>query len=136
MEAPSLQTPAEILLIVDDEPLITDLFKQFMTRRGYVVLSANSGAAALELAQSEIEAPRLVISDMTMPGMTGLELAAALLLVAPRLPVLIATGHALEPAARSLPANVVGFVQKPYKNALLAAQIRQFLDHPDQPFPK
>ena len=137
MEAQPLQPPAPpALLIVDDEPLITDLFKQYMTRRGYVVLTAQSGAAALEIAKAESEALRLIISDMSMPGMTGLEFAAALLLAAPHLPVLIATGHALEPGADSLPSNVVGFVQKPYQNRLLSDQIRRFLDNPDQPFPE
>lgn len=136
MEVPTLQSPAAPLLIVDDDPLITDLFKQFMTRRGYSVFIAHSGAAALELAASQRETLRLVISDMTMPGMTGLELAAALLLALPNLPVLIATGHAPEATEHSLPSNIVGFVQKPYQNRLLADHIQQFLDDPKQPFPK
>ena len=136
MEVQPLQPPAPTLLIVDDEPLITDLFKQYMTRRGYIVLTAQSGEAALDIVKAEAEALRLVISDMTMPGMTGLEFAAALLLVAPHLPVLIATGHALEAAEHSLPSNVVGVAQKPYQNRLLSDQIRRFLDNPDQPFPE
>ena len=136
MEAQPLQASAPTLLIVDDEPLITDLFKQYMTRRGYNVLTAQSGAAALDIAKAESEILRLVISDLTMPGMTGLEFAAALLLAAPRLPVLIATGHALDAAENSLPSNVVGIAQKPYQNRLLADQIKQFLEHPDQPFPE
>lgn len=136
MEAQTLQSSAEVLLIVDDDPLITDLFRQYMTRRGYVVLTADSGDAALEIVTAEADAPRLVITDMTMPGMNGLELALALAQSWPALPVLIATG--LDPAATEnfLPPNVVGFLQKPYQNRLLADQIRQFLDHPDQPFPK
>ena len=136
MEARTLQSPTETLLIVDDDPLITDLFKQYMTRRGYAVFAAQSGDAGLRLAQEESASLRLVITDMTMPGIDGLELAAALALAAPHLPVLIATGHHVDTAALSLPSNVVGFIQKPYKTRLFADQIRQFLDHPDQPFPQ
>ena len=136
MEARTLQPSAEVLLIVDDDPLITDLFKQYMTRRGYVALTADSADDALDIVTAQADSLRLVITDMTMPGMNGLELARALAQNWPALPVLIATG--LDPSAteNSLPPNVVGFLQKPYKNRLLADQIRQFLDHPDQPFPK
>ncbi len=136
MEARTLQSPAEALLIVDDDPLITDLFLQYMTRRGYVVHTAQSGDAALELAKTESESLRLVITDMTMPGMDGLGLAAELARVLPQLPVLIATGHDFTAASLALTPNVVGLVQKPYQSRLLAEQIRQFLDSPDQPFPK
>ena len=136
MEARTLQSPAETLLIVDDDPLITDLFRQYMTRRGYIVLTASSGKDALLIAQAELTTLCLVITDMTMPEMDGAELAKALAAALPDLPVLVATGRDPIEAAGAFPSNVVGIVQKPYQNRLLADQIRQFLDAPDQPFPK
>ncbi len=51
MDAPTLQTSEDVLLIVDDEPLMTELFEKYMTRRGYRVLKAASGAEALQTSR-------------------------------------------------------------------------------------
>ncbi|HZP81083.1 MAG TPA: response regulator [Chthonomonadaceae bacterium] len=126
MEAATLDESTHTLLVVDDEPLITDLFRQFMTKRGYRVLTATSGQQALATVEAE-ESIALVITDMTMPEMNGLEIANRLAQLRPRLPVLIATGHNTEDALANLPPNVVGIVQKPFQNKLLAERIHEIL---------
>ena len=123
-----LENPAELkptLLIIDDEPLMTDLFRQTMTKRGFTVLTAADGPEGLRLASEENV--DLVVTDMTMPKMDGLTVARQLLSDHPHTPVMIATGHEADPdSIRDLP-NIVGFVQKPYQAGLLADRIREVL---------
>jgi|SRR5579871_5720071 len=119
----------ETLLIVDDEPMMTDLFRQSMTKRGFHVLTAAGGPAAQEIVAAEGDALRLVITDMTMPGMDGVSLARVLNEKAPNLPVLIATGHETDAEQMGLPPNVVGVVSKPYQHKALAERIRAILDN-------
>ena len=133
MEALPLQSAT--LLIVDDDSLITELFSQYMMRQGFRVLAALSGEEALATVANEGDALRLIVTDMTMPGMDGMTLAKALHALNPCLPVILATGHDMTESPHILPPNVVAVVRKPYRNKILAGQIRQFLEHPDQPFP-
>jgi DNA-binding NtrC family response regulator len=125
MEAGKLSDSGATLLIVDDEPLMTDLFRQFMSRQGFRVLTASGGKEALESVAAETV--HLVITDMTMPGMDGAALAHALFAQRPDLPVLIATGHDADAVQTGLPSNVVGIVKKPYQHKALAQQIREIL---------
>lgn len=128
MDASTLQSQCDTLLIVDDEPLMTDLFRQYMSRQGFRVLTASSAGEALAHVAVEGSAIRLVITDMTMPDMDGIRLAEALCAERPDVPVLIATGHDTEEASENLPSNVVDVVKKPYQNRLLAERIRQILE--------
>jgi CheY-like chemotaxis protein len=127
MEASTLDSRAYVLLIVDDEPLMTELFRHFMTKRGFRVLTAASGPEALAAVTTEAGAVDMVVTDMTMPGMDGLEVARRLAELQPDLPVIIATGH--DPQGSNTPAlpNVVGVVQKPYQNRVLAEFILEIL---------
>ncbi|HLK59738.1 MAG TPA: response regulator [Chthonomonadaceae bacterium] len=125
MEAEKLSDSGLTLLIVDDEPLMTELFRQAMTRRGFQVLTATGGAEALRIVSAETI--HLVLTDMTMPGMDGIALAYALFTQAPDLPVLIATGHEADAMQLGLPPNVVGIIKKPYQHKVLAERIHKIL---------
>ena len=127
MEASPLLEPAETLLIVDDEPLMTDLFNQFMTRRGYRVLTAQDGPTALSILHTERENVALVITDMSLPQMDGIDISNAIAEFLPDTPVLIATGHDQASALSRLPGNVVAVIQKPYQNRELASRIQEIL---------
>lgn len=128
MQAEMLREPTETLLVVDDDPLMTDVFRQFMSRRGYQVLTAVSGREALAMFDASVNPIALVITDMTMPDMDGMALALALAQRSPRTPVLIATGHDLDRTEPGFPTNVVEVVRKPYQNRYLAERIRTVLD--------
>ena len=132
MDALTLQISEETLLIVDDEPLMTELFETFMTKRGFHVLTASSGAEALRIVEKEKSRICLVLTDMTMPAMDGLTLAGELGRRMPSLPVMLATGHDADMETASGLPNVVAVVRKPYQNRVLAEQIRALL-HPDRP---
>ncbi len=127
MEASTPNSNRPTLLIVDDEPLMTELFRHFMTKRDFRVLTAAGGPEALAIVEAEGDTVRLVITDMSMPEMDGLDVAKRLADLRPDLPVLIATGHDADSTGMPLPPNVVGIVQKPYQNRVLAERIQQIL---------
>lgn len=127
MEAETLQTLEDTLLIVDDEPLMTELFEKFMSRRGFRVLTAATGAEALQIVKREQDRVRLVITDMTMPSMDGVTLARELQKLAPYIPVMIATGLGADLETADDPPNIVCVVRKPYRNLMLLEQIREVL---------
>jgi two-component system, cell cycle sensor histidine kinase and response regulator CckA len=127
MEAETLQPCGDTLLFVDDDPLMTELFLKSMSKHGFQVLTASSGAEALRTVEQEQSRIRLVLTDMTMPAMDGLALAAELGRVVPTIPVMLATGHDVDTeTTRALP-NVVAVVRKPYQNRVLAERIREIL---------
>jgi two-component system cell cycle sensor histidine kinase/response regulator CckA len=107
---------------------MTDLLRQTLTRRGYLVLSAASAREALVLMQTHSAAVRLVLTDVTMPDMSGITLVQELARLYPALPVVIASGIDATPDLESLPPNVQGVLQKPYQGQLLAERIRAILD--------
>lgn len=127
MEPQPLPPQGATLLIVDDEPMITDLFRQAMTKRQYQVKVAHSGPEALEIVDAPDAHINLVITDMTMPEMNGLLLAHELHARLPAVPVLIATGHDLDAEQMDLPPNVIEIIRKPYQMRVLAERIRQIL---------
>ena len=81
------------ILFVDDEEALVEIARQMMEYLGYEVVTASNGTQALEIFRREPGRYNLVITDMTMPGMTGLNLAREILRLRPDLPVLICTGY-------------------------------------------
>lgn len=127
MDALPQDTPAPTLLMIDDEPLMTDMFQQAMTRRQFQVLTASSGPEALRLLALPDTKVDLILTDMTMPEMDGLAVAHKLYALLPAVPVLIATGHDLDEATVGLPPNVVEIIRKPYQMRVLAERLREIL---------
>jgi DNA-binding response OmpR family regulator len=88
----SVKSP--IVLVVDDEPLVADTLATILSRAGYMAVKAYGGLSALELAHSI--RPALLISDVAMPEMNGVELAMAVLKKSPDCGILLFSGHATE----------------------------------------
>jgi CheY-like chemotaxis protein len=84
--------PQPVLLIVDDERLIADTLSLILSRSGFSTLTAYDGHSALELAREF--SPELVITDVVMPKMTGVELAIALNNILPVCKVMLFSGQA------------------------------------------
>lgn len=100
------------VLVVDDDPVVAKSIDRVLTGKGYAVITASGGAEALEkLAQGKYDA---VYTDIRMPGMDGLEVAARIKATQPWLPVVIVTGYG-SPAseARAREIGVAGFLHKP-----------------------
>jgi DNA-binding NtrC family response regulator len=112
------------ILVVDDEPQLTSMLRDFMVRQGFLVITAESAANALELLGEHHEVA-LVVTDMTMPDMSGAELATKLHSQFDGMPVVILSGYEL--STHDMPENVAAVMQKPVRNSSLVAQIRTIL---------
>jgi len=114
------------LLLVDDETEILDLLGAFLRGIGYTVEGCSNGLAALELMAESSMPFDLVLTHLTMPGLSGLELAQELLERDPSLPVLLLTGHRNGPGP--MPDNICRVLGKPVNLVDLASQIAQYLE--------
>ncbi len=121
------QHPANIM-VVDDEESITLFLAALLGSRGYQVITFNDPATALHHFENKFEAVDLVISDQTMPGMTGTEMAAQMFILRPTLPFLLCTGYsdAID-KARAQALGLGGFLHKPYKSKELLAIMQTLL---------
>jgi CheY-like chemotaxis protein len=81
-----------LVLVVDDEKIIADTLSIILSKSGFSTMTAYDGVAALQLAKDL--KPDLVISDVMMPGMTGIELAIAITQTVPRCKILLFSGQA------------------------------------------
>jgi CheY-like chemotaxis protein len=121
----------ERLLFVDDELALAILAKDMLERLGYHVTYRTSSPEALEAfkTQEPEELFDLVITDMTMPQMTGLDLARELLRVQPDIPIILSTGFSeriTQEKAKSF--GIRGFIMKPILMREIAELIREVLD--------
>jgi len=120
---------SERILFVDDEPALADVGKLTLESLGYKVRTRNSSIEALELFKNQPEAFDLVITDMTMPKMTGDDLARELMGIRPDIPVILCTGYSSKIDERQ--AKMIGirdFVLKPMLRRQIATAIRKVLD--------
>ncbi len=118
----------ERILLVDDEPFVLDIARQMLSRLGYAVETCTNGAQALERFHATPAAFDLVISDMTMPGLTGDRLAAELERIRPDIPVILCTGFSQRLMARDRTCAAVKTVlTKPLRYADLAQEVRKAL---------
>jgi PAS domain S-box-containing protein len=126
----------ETLLLVDDEEIVADVTRQMLEFLGYRVLTARSGQDALDVFRGQGGKIDMVILDMIMPGMSGGETFDRIREIAPRIPVILASGYSLNGQARSLLGRgFMAFIQKPFPLPLLSQKIREILDAQRQDVP-
>lgn len=123
-----LPTGSERVLFVDDEHVLAELGKEMLEALGYAVTTMTNAHDALNAFRNRPEAFDLVITDMTMPGLTGRELAKELMALKPDLPVILCTGFSeLVNANEVKESGIRELVMKPYAINNLAVTIRQVL---------
>jgi CheY-like chemotaxis protein len=101
------------VLIVDDEPHVREILRDFLTRVGDEVATAATGAAALEAVP--IFQPDVILIDMVMPGMSGADVLAALRQAGLTMPVILMSGQPITP-----PEGFFAFLRKPFDLRKLA----------------
>lgn len=136
LSLPNDDTPGgrERILFVDDEVSITTMGKQALERYGYQVTTYNESPAALEAFLKEPEAFDLIITDMTMPKMTGNVLASHIKTVRNDIPIILCTGFSEKISKPDSPGSTVDeFLMKPISIRVLNRNIRNLLDTPARP---
>ncbi len=119
----------EHILLVDDEEMLADLGTAMLERLGYTVTMRTSSLEALALFQGKFEQFDAVITDQTMPDMTGIDLARQMLRIRPDIPIILCTGYSnliTEEQARAY--GVKGFIMKPMTKGGISTLLRKVLD--------
>jgi len=111
------------LLLVDDEPALANLLKKYLERLGYRVDACTHPDAALKLLDENPARYRLLVTDLTLPDMSGEELVLRSRERTPLLRAIIASGYPYEPRAAG-----VEFLQKPFQPAALAQAVERILN--------
>jgi PAS domain S-box-containing protein len=118
----------QVILLVDDEEALLRLGEEVLAELGYEPVGFSSSEAAWEALQAAPERFDAVISDHTMPGLTGLELAARIAGAHPRLPVILCSGFSTPALEREAAAiGVKAVLRKPVRTADLATALAQAL---------
>jgi len=120
----------EHILFVDDEEVLATMAKTMFERLGYRVTVRSNGLEALTTFQNHPDLYDLVITDQTMPGMTGMDLARRLLLLRPNLPIILCTGYSTLISKEEAKAHGIReFALKPLTKKDMATLIKKVL-HP------
>ena len=117
------------IMVVDDEALILEIVEAFIEQLGHKVLLASSGHEALKVAREHDSKVDLLLTDVIMPNMNGLELAEAMVADSPDVKIIFMSG-CLQPAieARNTPRFENGFVKKPFSSNTLITHIKKALN--------
>jgi len=127
-ESETLEMGKERILLVDDEPSIVRMITQMLTRSGYEVIGKTSSASALNVFKKAPEQFDLVISDLTMPEISGDQLVQAIKKIRPGMPIILCTGHSNcmdESEAKEL--GIEAFIIKPFSRKNITEVISKVL---------
>jgi CheY-like chemotaxis protein len=127
------------ILVVDDDPVVLAVVARVLRRAGADVTATSSGREAIRaIADGEVR-PNILLSDIDMPKMNGIELAARIRSMRPEVAVLLMTGNPQSAdAARAHPDQVLGVLLKPVTVDDLLAEVRRAEEHsrPGRPQPR
>ncbi|HHT9126004.1 MAG TPA: sigma-54-dependent transcriptional regulator [Candidatus Brocadiia bacterium] len=115
------------ILVVDDEESIRDVLVKILTKEGYNTLSAAEGKAALNILREKDV--NLILTDLKMPAMDGLELLTACKMIKPTVEIILITAYAtVEKAVEAIKEGAYDFIVKPFKRKVLIDLISQALE--------
>jgi two-component system cell cycle sensor histidine kinase/response regulator CckA len=117
----------ETVLVVEDDPSVREIAVRALRARGYQVVEASNGQEALAVAERLGPRIDLLVTDMVMPQMGGLDLAERLRESRPRLRALFTSGYSEEQAAQLREIEDARFLQKPFTGSALARRVREVL---------
>ena len=116
------------ILLVEDNLEVRTLMRDVLTGLGYFVLEAAHAEEAMRAVDNHPQAIDLMVSDIVMPGLSGLELAKRLVSIRPELRVLFVSGYAdYDTATRLLGNTAVAYLQKPFGPAELARKVAEMI---------
>ena len=122
-------TGSETILLAEDEPAVRQVLQTALRAKGYRVLEAENGQAALRLCQSHVGPVHLAVVDLVMPEMGGRDLVRHLIVRYPNLKVLYMSGYTDQPVdLQEQPDLIKAFLQKPFPPDVLLRAVRELLD--------
>jgi len=125
----NVQTGKERILLIDDEDMLVDMGKAMLERLGYEVTVRTSSLEALSTFQNQPDQFDVVITDQTMPGMTGMDLAKRMLQIRPDIPIILCTGYSnLINDAQAKSYGIKGFAMKPMTKKDITTLLREVLE--------
>jgi CheY-like chemotaxis protein len=125
----SLRGGEETILLVEDDPAILQIATTILREQGYRLLMAGSPEEALRLAQEFPDTVHLLVSDVIMPEMNGMDLAKKMTGLYPHIKCLFVSGYTAEVIThQGVLGEGVHFLQKPFSMDALSAKVRELLD--------
>ena len=123
------ESPLETILLVEDDDAVRAVTSRALLRFGYTVLAAEGGSQALKLLEDHGDTIHLLLTDIMMPGMNGVEVARRILEARPGIRVFFMSGYADQDLVRQgLLAPGTHFIQKPFTPFELVERVRRILD--------
>jgi two-component system, cell cycle sensor histidine kinase and response regulator CckA len=116
---------SEYVLVVDDEPLVRRFAARVLRDEGFGVHEAGDGAEALELIGAGIAHVEVVLSDIVMPRVNGVQLLQSLSTSRPDLPVILMSGYGMAQLSELGIASPCGVLAKPFSPEALVAEVRR-----------
>lgn len=120
------------ILVVDDETTVRRFAARVLQREGYAVVEARDGIEALELLSQGTLAIEVVVSDIVMPRLNGVELMQTLAASNPDLPVILMSGYAPAALAELGIAAPCAIIPKPFPSDRLLEEVRRCIGHRDR----
>jgi two-component system, cell cycle sensor histidine kinase and response regulator CckA len=123
-----IPTGTERILFVDDERVLVELARTMLAALGYTVTALTDSIEALKIFRERKDSFDLVITDLTMPGITGIELSRAILQIRPNIPIILCTGYTeIVTEEEVKQTGIRKFVMKPLNTKDIARLIRRVL---------
>jgi DNA-binding NtrC family response regulator len=121
---------SETVLVVDDDPLVLNVIEAEISFYGYKPIMASNGEDALKMAENEkID---LLVTDIMMPGMNGIDLAKKFAVIKPEAKILFMSGYVCPSIAhQGIPEGEFSFIQKPFAPDTLVKKVRNVLKGPE-----
>jgi two-component system cell cycle sensor histidine kinase/response regulator CckA len=116
---------SEYVLVVDDEPMIRQFAARVLLEEGFGVYEATDGEEALDLIRAGVADLDVVLSDIVMPRMNGVQLLQSLSTLRPDLPVLLMSGYGTAQLADLGITSPCGVLGKPFSSEALVAEVRR-----------
>ena len=125
-----LKKNPETILVVDDDPLMLHVIEEEISYHGFKPITASNGEEALKKAENE--EVDLLVTDIMMPGMNGVDLAKKLTVMKPNTKVLFMSGYVCPSVAhQGTPGSEFSFIQKPFAPDTLVQKMKSVLSGPE-----
>ena len=125
----TLKLDRATILVIDDEQTMRDGCSRILSKTGWTVLTAENGTEGLEKVQNPLHPIDVVLLDLMMPGVSGMEVLDQVCRIDPHLPVIVITGYAtVESAVEAMKKGAYDFISKPFTPDQLRIVVRRAVE--------